>query len=313
AERKAVNKYYPSDWDPRKHGSINKFRGSHPLRERARKIHEGILVVRFEMPYNIWCEGCNNHIGMGVRYNAQKSKTGMYYSTPIYKFRMKCHLCDSHFEMQTDPKNLDYVILNGARRQERRWDPTQNEQVVPEDKDTSNKLATDKMFLLEHTVEQTNRVNEVKPVIEKLEKLQERWKDDYSANQLMRKNFRTKKKETLAIEENNKNFLKRKSLLNSGIKLIPENEDDAKLASLMKLQSTETYEDKRLSDRLRISSESIFSTHQQKSQLQKIASSINAKKMELLSNAQSITKEQLGITNKSHQKSLVANYGTDSE
>lgn len=41
---------------------------------------------------------------MGVRYNAEKSKVGNYYSTPIFKFRMKCHLCDSHFEIQTDPK-----------------------------------------------------------------------------------------------------------------------------------------------------------------------------------------------------------------
>ena len=41
----------------------------------------------FEMPYNIWCEGCKNHIGMGVRYNAEKSKIGNYYSTSIYKFR----------------------------------------------------------------------------------------------------------------------------------------------------------------------------------------------------------------------------------
>ena len=56
------------------------------------------------MPYNIWCGGCNNHIGMGVRYNAEKTKTGMYYTTPIYKFRMKCHLCPNHFEIQTDPK-----------------------------------------------------------------------------------------------------------------------------------------------------------------------------------------------------------------
>ena len=55
------------------------------------------------MPYNIWCEGCNSHIGMGVRYNAEKSKIGNYYSTPIWKFRMKCHLCDNHFEIKTDP------------------------------------------------------------------------------------------------------------------------------------------------------------------------------------------------------------------
>lgn len=59
---------------------------------------------RFELPYNIWCNGCGSHVGMGVRYNAEKTKVGNYYSTPIYKFRMKCHLCDSHFEIQTDPK-----------------------------------------------------------------------------------------------------------------------------------------------------------------------------------------------------------------
>lgn len=41
---------------------------------------------------------------MGVRYNAEKKKIGMYYSTPMYSFRCKCHLCDGWFEIQTDPK-----------------------------------------------------------------------------------------------------------------------------------------------------------------------------------------------------------------
>lgn len=27
----------------------------------------------------------------------------MYYSTPVYQFRMKCHLCDNHYEIKTDP------------------------------------------------------------------------------------------------------------------------------------------------------------------------------------------------------------------
>ncbi|GBM59459.1 hypothetical protein AVEN_182043-1, partial [Araneus ventricosus] len=45
AERKAVNKYYPPDWTPNK-GSINKFKGTHALRERARKLHMGILIIR---------------------------------------------------------------------------------------------------------------------------------------------------------------------------------------------------------------------------------------------------------------------------
>lgn len=65
-ERKGTNHYYPPDYDPRK-GGLNKFLGTHALRERARKIHMGILIIRFEMPFNIWCNGCGNHIGMGVR------------------------------------------------------------------------------------------------------------------------------------------------------------------------------------------------------------------------------------------------------
>lgn len=56
------------------------------------------------MPFNVWCLGCNNHIGMGVRYNAEKKKIGMYYTTPLYEFRMKCHLCDNYFTIRTDPK-----------------------------------------------------------------------------------------------------------------------------------------------------------------------------------------------------------------
>lgn len=109
-ERKGTNKYYPPDYDP-KSGGLNKWQGTHALRERARKIHLGIIIIRFEMPYNIWCEGCNNHIGMGVRYNAEKTKVGMYYTTPVYEFKMKCHLCDNHFVIKTDPGVSNFIFV----------------------------------------------------------------------------------------------------------------------------------------------------------------------------------------------------------
>merc|ERR1719481_2526517 len=117
---------------------------------------------------------------MGVRYNSEKKKVGMYYSTPIYQFRMKCHLCDNHFEIKTDPANLDYVIVSGARRQEGIWDPTENEQVVPEDKNVTRKMAADAMFKLEHGVQDKKKSDAIDPVIGQLEDFQtSRWHDDY--------------------------------------------------------------------------------------------------------------------------------------
>ncbi|XP_046327927.2 coiled-coil domain-containing protein 130 homolog [Haliotis rufescens] len=254
AERKAVNKYYPPDWDPSK-GSINQYVGQHPLRERARKLGQGILVIRFEMPYNIWCGGCNSHIGMGVRYNAEKSKTGNYYSTPIYKFRMKCHLCDNYFEIQTDPKNHDYVILNGARRKEQRWDPKENEQIVPEDKATQKKLATDAMYKLEHGSDDHQRGRSVHHNLHHIEESREDWKEDYLLNKALREKFREEKKAIKASESSDRSLLDKSSL---DIKLLDEEDQDRKMAGLIKYSVTESYDEKQKQKRKAIESRPIF-------------------------------------------------------
>ena len=101
---------------------------AHPLRERAKKLAtEGVLTVRFEMPYNIRCIGCGNHIAKGVRFNAEKKTIGHYLSTKILSFRMPCHCEDGtsrtdqrrnpHWiEIHTDPKNAEYVVADGAVR-----------------------------------------------------------------------------------------------------------------------------------------------------------------------------------------------------
>ncbi|KNC74139.1 hypothetical protein, variant, partial [Sphaeroforma arctica JP610] len=111
-------------------GSINKQQGSHPLRDRARKLDQGILIVRFELPYNIWCLGCDKMVGMGVRYNAEKKKVGMYYTTAILSFRFKCHLCDNWMEMQTDPKNTAYVCVSGLKQKIETWEAEDGEMTL---------------------------------------------------------------------------------------------------------------------------------------------------------------------------------------
>ncbi len=102
AAARADNFYYPKNWDPSKvtlnsifsfifQGSLNKYHKSHPLGARASKIKEGILVIRysinkfssihvhsFEIPFHVRCSKCQNMIGKGVRFNAEK-KAGIYH------------------------------------------------------------------------------------------------------------------------------------------------------------------------------------------------------------------------------------------
>jgi len=259
-ERKGQNFYYPPDFDPKKHGSLNGYHGVHALRERARKLDRGILIIRFEMPYNIWCGGCNNHIGMGVRYNAEKTKIGMYYTTPIYQFRMKCHLCTNHFSIKTDPGNMDYVIVEGARRVEQRWDPTENGQIVPDDKMVGRKLADDAMYKLEHQTSDKDKSVDAAPNISRISQIQDRVKDDYLANRVLRDHFRAKKKESKAKLE-----VDRKLLSKSGLELdlVEERDEDIRVARLLNIQSRTEAEEKQKDQREVIGDGDIFGSKQE--------------------------------------------------
>ena len=88
-------------------------------------------------------------------------------------------------------QNLDYEIVSGARRQENRWDPTSNEQVVPETRETSRKLFDDAMFKLEHKNNDLNVSKKSSATLNRLMSRQEDvWKDDFAANSFLRARFR---------------------------------------------------------------------------------------------------------------------------
>src|SRR5690348_2194395 len=93
---------------------------SHPLGKRASKISQGILTVRFELPFAVWCDHCKPPaiIGQGVRFNAEKKKVGNYHSTPIWSFRMKHSACGGWWEIRTDPQKSEYIVTEGARRRD---------------------------------------------------------------------------------------------------------------------------------------------------------------------------------------------------
>ncbi|TDL25514.1 DUF572-domain-containing protein [Rickenella mellea] len=189
------NKYYPPDYDPNQHTSLNAYRGKHALGDRARKLDQGILITRFELPFNIWCDGCNNHIGMGVRYNAEKKKIGNYFSTPIYSFRCKCHLCDNWFTIETDPKNTRYVVMSGARKKDEDWDPEENGGFAIHNSDPTAGPVDPLAALEKSTDAQKNFTQVQAPRLESLQSLSDHYNTDpYSLSTKVRRLFRQEKK-----------------------------------------------------------------------------------------------------------------------
>jgi coiled-coil domain-containing protein 130 len=223
-ERKGQNKYYPPDFDPAVHGSLNGYHGVHALRERARKLDQGILIIRFEAPWGFWCGGCHNHVERGVRYNAEKKKVGNYYTTPVFAFTMKCHLCDNRFTFETDPKACDYKITQGARRKVETWDPSDAEVLELPDDAEKAKRVLDAMYRLEHEAADKHAAAQAKPVMQQLLDLKERTTGrDYDTNSLLRAGMRREKKRVEALRRADDAFRQRTGVR---IDLVPEAPED---------------------------------------------------------------------------------------
>ncbi|KAG9095019.1 hypothetical protein FS749_011274 [Ceratobasidium sp. UAMH 11750] len=219
------NKYYPPDYDGEKHKSLNSYRGKHALGDRARKIDQGILITRFELPFNIWCGGCDAHIGMGVRYNAEKRKVGNYYTTPIFAFRCKCHLCSHWFEIRTDPQNTRYVIEYGAKQKAEDWNPEENGGYAVHENDPSKNAPLDPLQSLEKSTNQEeNYIKHAKPHLEQLQELSAaRSSDPYTLSSRLRKSFRTDKHAALRIKASD-DAVRERYGLDANLKLVDAND-----------------------------------------------------------------------------------------
>ncbi|KAK9277508.1 hypothetical protein L1049_007052 [Liquidambar formosana] len=248
AAARADNFYYPPEWTPNQ-GSLNKFHGQHALRERARKIDQGILIIRFEMPFNIWCGGCNSMIAKGVRFNAEKKQVGNYYSTKIWSFTMKSACCKHEIVIQTDPKNCEYLIISGAQKKTEDFDIEDAETFeLPADEERG-KLA-DPFYRLEHQEQDLQKKKEAEPVLVRLQRVSDaRHSDDYALNKTLRAQLRNQKKR-VADEE----AASRKKGL--GIRLLPASEEDAVTAARVKFSSK--FDGNRKEKRALINAGSIF-------------------------------------------------------
>ncbi|KAL5970504.1 hypothetical protein TSMEX_001799 [Taenia solium] len=200
------------------------------------------------MPYNAWCLSCKKPIGMGVRYNAEKKKVGMYHSTPIFQFSMNCAMCAGRIVMQTDPQNFDYICVEGIRRKVQTWDPEENEQIVVPDFKERQKLSLDAMYQVEHGVKDKEKAAFSTPALSDLESDRGSFKDDFALNYLARKQFRVgvlidnslqeAKKLQNDADARDEALKSRLSLTGAQFDILRETDEDRAKAKLLRLHRT---------------------------------------------------------------------------
>ncbi|KAI9727061.1 MAG: hypothetical protein M1834_008529 [Cirrosporium novae-zelandiae] len=219
-----MGRYVPPEYEGTT--SANKLAGKHALGNRARKANQGILTVRFEMPFAIWCTTCPKPtiIGQGVRFNAEKKKVGNYFSTPIYSFRMKHTPCGGWIEIRTDPQNTAYVVTEGAKKRDTGEDKVLDGEIIIRTDDEKERLANDAFAALEGKVQDRKQAETHRTRIEELEKLSDRhWDDPFEVNKRLRNTFRVERKLRQHKEQVTEDLKDKMSL---GIDLLDETEED---------------------------------------------------------------------------------------
>ena len=227
-----MGRYVPPDLE----GTIsaNAAQKKHALGARASKLaSHGILTVRFEMPFPIWCGTCSKPtiIGQGVRFNAEKKKVGNYYSTPIWSFRMRHPACGGSIEIRTDPKNTAYVVHEGATKQDTGEDRLREGDQVIMTEEEREALRSNAFASLEKTIDDREQLKRATLRIEDLAEISARqWDDPYAQNQRLRASFRVGRK-AREVEGAKTEALKDKMSL--GIDLLPASEEDTRRAALI--------------------------------------------------------------------------------
>ena len=106
SERKAINKYYPPDFDPSK---IRK-----PKKKKGKASWPS---VRLMAPFSMKCLKCNEYVAQSRKFNAKKEVTDRdYLGIKIIQFHIRCPRCFNSMIFATDPRNGDFECVSGCKR-----------------------------------------------------------------------------------------------------------------------------------------------------------------------------------------------------
>lgn len=171
---------------------------------------------------------------------------------------MKCPSCSGWIEIQTDPKNAEYVVVSGARRKTEGVEDLADVGIKrPKTKEEAEKLIYNPFFRIEHEFKDTSIAAAAKPQIEQMITNNEHvYKDDFKSSLTARKRLKLEKTQ---IEEEKKKMHDLKTRLDvHDLKMLPEDERDVVKAGDVKFEKEELRSDRVLRHATRLKSSSIF-------------------------------------------------------
>ncbi|KAK4147216.1 uncharacterized protein C8A04DRAFT_34411 [Dichotomopilus funicola] len=115
SERKVLTKYYPPDFDPSLVGRSRK--------PKTDALAPKVQTVRLMAPFSLRCVACGEYMYRGRKFNARKEtpQGERYLGIQLYRFYIRCTRCSAEIVFRTDPKNQDYVMERGAKRNTDPW------------------------------------------------------------------------------------------------------------------------------------------------------------------------------------------------
>ncbi|CAK7235368.1 Pre-mRNA-splicing factor cwf16 [Sporothrix bragantina] len=155
SERKVLSKYYPPDFDP---SALSRRQGKSKNKQQA---GPAVQVVRLMAPMSMRCTRCGEYIYKGRKFNARKETPldEKYLGIQIYRFYIRCTRCSGEIIFRTDPKNQDYAMVSGAKRNVEPW--RQPEEVDETDEQRLDRLEAEEAAANGEAVAEQNRMEEL--------------------------------------------------------------------------------------------------------------------------------------------------------
>ena len=163
-ERKVLNKYIPPDFDP-----------SRIPRSKKKDGKQTQSKSRMMLPMSICCNTCGNYITKGTKFNSRKEDAlgEEYLGLKVFRFYFRCSRCSAEIVMKTDPKNADYVMEQGAKRNYEPW--REKAEVNAENlAEKEREEAGDTMKQLENRTKESKREMDITAALDEMRSLKAR-------------------------------------------------------------------------------------------------------------------------------------------